>query len=425
MQRENRAVAGVLLIVAFATAGAPCVRAADVADPPRRGAEAELESPFLWARTSARARLAAQQDPEACVALLTRPDHRVREAALAGLSAWLVESRDDADERGTSPDATPNEAVREDPAEAARAADRARLLAEALRAVDREPDLATRQAMARHLARLQREVLDRATEFGPELRSLMLDALVRAELEDLLDRITSLRGSIKGFFRDPFDELLAYDPQVPEILLAIAADPALSESLRGLAVRALGETDDRGWIDALRPILERQRRIVDERESVEAFPFGLDGQLYRALRYVLYRLGDTQPFFSRITDLKLRGLRALQTRRKQFYYFEYQWEVAYEWHQVKDYEMATKRYLDLIRQLEAYELTIPSITRISYYNLACIASIEGDLDAAFEYLEEAITIGFTDLDWILIDRDLEALRADARFVDIRDRLETD
>lgn len=425
MASLGRVLAGVGLIVATATPAWPYSRSSAVADTAGTVAAAELDSPFLWARSSARARLTADGDARVCLALLDREDHRIREAAMAALAAWLVASRPtEQDPEGSDPGTGTASPDNRESASAPGSAspERSEIFDRALQSLDREPDPATRWAMAQSLARLEDEALVRAAGFGSNLRALLLRALVRAELEALLGQITSLRGSIKGFFRDPFDEVLAYDAAVPSVLLEIAADPALSESLRGLAVRALGETDDPSLVEALRPVLARQRTIVDEREAEEAFPIGLDGQLYRALRYVLYRLGDRQPFFSRITDLKLRGLRALQTRRKQMYYFEYEWEVAYEWHQVKEYEMANDRYLGLIRQLEAYELTIPSITRISYYNLACIASIRGELDAAHEYLDEAISLGFNDLDWILIDRDLEALRADARFEDIRDRL---
>lgn len=48
------------------------------------------------------------------------------------------------------------------------------------------------------------------------------------------------------------------------------------------------------------------------------------------------------------------------------------------------------------------------------YNLACIKSFNQDIEAAFNYLQQAIEKGF-DKDWAKADKDLELLRNDLRF----------
>lgn len=52
------------------------------------------------------------------------------------------------------------------------------------------------------------------------------------------------------------------------------------------------------------------------------------------------------------------------------------------------------------------------------YDLACVRSLEGDLDGAADYLSRSLEAGFSALDWIDQDADLRPLRADARFAAI-------
>ncbi|MHC5079811.1 MAG: TPR end-of-group domain-containing protein [Planctomycetota bacterium] len=52
---------------------------------------------------------------------------------------------------------------------------------------------------------------------------------------------------------------------------------------------------------------------------------------------------------------------------------------------------------------------------IALYNLACSRSLQGDIDAAFDYLKAAIRNGFRNFEWAREDPDLENLRKDPRF----------
>jgi len=49
------------------------------------------------------------------------------------------------------------------------------------------------------------------------------------------------------------------------------------------------------------------------------------------------------------------------------------------------------------------------------YNVACLYSLEGEVDTAFACLEQAMQAGFGHRDWIAHDPDLDALRKDPRF----------
>lgn len=56
------------------------------------------------------------------------------------------------------------------------------------------------------------------------------------------------------------------------------------------------------------------------------------------------------------------------------------------------------------------------------YNLACSLALLGCADTAFEVLGRAIDLGYADLTHLDEDPDLEGIRKDARFAEIRERL---
>jgi tetratricopeptide (TPR) repeat protein len=60
---------------------------------------------------------------------------------------------------------------------------------------------------------------------------------------------------------------------------------------------------------------------------------------------------------------------------------------------------------------------LPRDARVRY-NLACSCALLGRRDEAFERLREACDLGFDDVNLLRRDRDLDALREDARFREI-------
>ncbi len=56
------------------------------------------------------------------------------------------------------------------------------------------------------------------------------------------------------------------------------------------------------------------------------------------------------------------------------------------------------------------------------YNLACSLALTGQVDAAFSALSLAVELGYSDTAHLERDPDLEALRADSRFQEVRQRL---
>ncbi len=66
-------------------------------------------------------------------------------------------------------------------------------------------------------------------------------------------------------------------------------------------------------------------------------------------------------------------------------------------------------------------LEINSNNPDAYYNLACIKSLTGKKDKAFEYLELAFKNGFTDFEHIKNDTDLEAIRAQPEWLSLLEK----
>lgn len=54
---------------------------------------------------------------------------------------------------------------------------------------------------------------------------------------------------------------------------------------------------------------------------------------------------------------------------------------------------------------------------IAHYNLACSFSLLGNIEEASKHLCKAVLFGYSDLSYILEDKDLANLRRDARFND--------
>ena len=55
---------------------------------------------------------------------------------------------------------------------------------------------------------------------------------------------------------------------------------------------------------------------------------------------------------------------------------------------------------------------------VFHYNLACSYSLAGQLDPAFAALRKAIELGYTNLEHLTNDRDLDNLKSDRRFADL-------
>jgi len=62
--------------------------------------------------------------------------------------------------------------------------------------------------------------------------------------------------------------------------------------------------------------------------------------------------------------------------------------------------------------------TVTGLNCLVKYNLACLASIDGNTDEAFDWLGSSIDAGYCDVEWMAEDADLDPLRGDDRFVEL-------
>ncbi len=76
---------------------------------------------------------------------------------------------------------------------------------------------------------------------------------------------------------------------------------------------------------------------------------------------------------------------------------------------------------DLDRALPAHlEATkFPQTAPTGFYNAACVCALRGERDQAFQYLVQAESTGSIDLAQMDADQDLESLRADVRYLELR------
>jgi Flp pilus assembly protein TadD len=72
---------------------------------------------------------------------------------------------------------------------------------------------------------------------------------------------------------------------------------------------------------------------------------------------------------------------------------------------------------DLDRALELHKkaATFEKVRGTALYNAACVHALQGDADAAFAALDQAIAAGFHHAEHLEKDADLASLRSDARF----------
>ena len=78
---------------------------------------------------------------------------------------------------------------------------------------------------------------------------------------------------------------------------------------------------------------------------------------------------------------------------------------------------------DFANAMNAFRKTISMNYRpgTSAYNIACAYALQGDRDAAFEWLQKAEGTGFRLSDYLEDDEDLDALRRDPRFAALKER----
>ncbi len=219
-------------------------------------------------------------------------------------------------------------------------------------------------------------------------------------------------GSIPGFYDGQFEGLRSLGPGLVDQLFWIGSHPTLNLSLRGMAVAAIGSFGDSSDVIRLDEafMLEPSDEIELLTESSTERGDRARAQLSQYARWAAWRLGET--------SLSLEPIRELERRFEQepSKYLtraaEYLFQIGYGYLRLRLLDDARKAFR---RYVQLYDSGMGVHLSSVHYNLACIASLRGEVALAIDELRLARKNGFTDMGWLLEDRDLENIRNDARF----------
>ena len=89
-------------------------------------------------------------------------------------------------------------------------------------------------------------------------------------------------------------------------------------------------------------------------------------------------------------------------------------EGAYE-NLIEAHDMITATYEECADIEDCDSKPLLGLDVLVTYNLACLEALNGETEAAFEWLTYAIDTGYADPAWMQEDADLESLRSDDRF----------
>lgn len=261
-----------------------------------------------------------------------------------------------------------------------------------------------------------------------------LDRLLDARLIRLVES-TMVEGRVPGFFDGQFAALHQADELAYIRLCRMAWDPRLHYVLRALAIMSLSEKRPKDLEQLLSPLLLDPRAEVARQQSALFVlnPTTIDARndiqanLSQYVRFSLAKAGIAGPIDAKIRQLERqvseylaqdarysRSDRDPSNGQEASFLLEeamdVQFELGYHHQQLDRYDQAEAAYRVVISRPEALRAK-----RWAYYNLACIRSLTGRNEEAIQELENAVSVGFSDLSWAARDGDLKPLRDDPRF----------
>ncbi|MEQ8765691.1 MAG: hypothetical protein RL885_17335, partial [Planctomycetota bacterium] len=279
--------------------------------------------------------------------------------------------------------------------------------------LSREREGRVQERLVWALARLGDVAAEMAARFeSGALSAELFELYQRERLLQLLQR-TLRDGTIPGFYDGQFDALSPLQPGLVDQLLFIGAHPSLNASLRGMAVAAIGSHGDREDVSRLQEVFMVDPRTEIEHlvESTEETEERARAQLSQYARWSAWRLGDKV--------LPLEPINELQRRHDQIqskYHPrapEYLFQIGYGYLRLRLLDKAEQSFSRFVDEYEG--TTIQRFLSSVHYNLACIHALRSEVGPAIQELRLARENGFTDIGWLLEDRDLEKIRDDPRF----------
>lgn len=196
-------------------------------------------------------------------------------------------------------------------------------------------------------------------------------------------------GALLRIVKDP-----GYRFRAPERREAV---PDYDATMRDLAVMALGALGDPAAIEPLKALLP----------EVGSESTNLRDEILTAL----HRLGEVGPLQAYVEGTRkeaeelVRAGRRMEAVRRLF-------SLGKVLNRSGQREASEQAYLRLLEVApdQAEALSEGDYRPNAWYNLACLAALRGERTLGVERLEKAVRAGFTDREWIKLDRELDALR---------------
>jgi len=225
-------------------------------------------------------------------------------------------------------------------------------------------------------------------------------------LHRILSENTDAGGEFKGFYDGQFAEVTTIGPEAPDVLLRMILDrERFPISVRQFAVRAMAEVGNETHIPVLRRFHDSLTYLPDDQFA--SFGGNPEVVLLQYTRRVLARLGDLEPCMRKVSQLRMNIMLFRESKEQAGWY---QYQLAYEWHQIRNYDRAIEEYLRYLHNYPAEVLGAYNSRHYAWYNLCCIASKIGDTKRALHYLKKAFDENYTDFPWLELDRDLDNIR---------------
>ena len=243
----------------------------------------------------------------------------------------------------------------------------------------------------RQCRRTLRDLAKADVDLEDDVRKLLEDWAQDEIEKHFASQITANGDS--GFYHGQFDALRPIAEDVSPVLLRMFQDPAFQfrdpgasrrARFRQLAGEALGELGSPEVIPDL-------QRIA-----------GGGGAFGSTAAYSLYRLGDREPVERMEKDL-LDALAAAPAAARGTLHLQ----VAELYSRIGEHAKAADAYQESIRA--------GASTPVSQYNLACNLAMMGKKKEALAALRRAIDLGYSNAEWLQLDRDLESLHDEPEF----------
>lgn len=309
-----------------------------------------------------------------------------------------------------------------------------------------DTDRGVRQMVIQALGRLEQPLPSLPDHLRSEERSILLELYIDNRLMIAMEEVMH-DGMVPGFYDGQFQSFFRIASDIPERLAKIAVDEDVHYIARVLAIMSLNEKPTQNlegalaalilpardelqgewyiFYDSRRPegsnenLIVRNRRLGLSRFARFALAkAGVDKYVGAKIRAMEKWVRDNGVLIDRDKTFKeIFGTRLLLKKEFSRSLF---FEIGYEFQQCDDFDDAERWYLKLIKSFDdSFALSS------AHYNLACLYSLQGKIEAALLHVTKATENGFLDFAWMDEDRDLDQLRNDPRYGALKQKVLND